>query len=72
MSPDDERRIVGRLRPLAVRHYAEARGWIRLEGGRWRVWLLRHPEERLRQLQIPMNRHTTQISNPAAPNSKRC
>lgn len=55
MSPEDERRIVARLRPLAVRQYAEARGWIRVEGGRWRVWLLRHPEERLRQLQVPMD-----------------
>lgn len=56
MSPDDERRIIARLRPLAVRQYAEARRWVRIEGkGRWRVWLLRHPEERLLQLQIPMD-----------------
>lgn len=55
MSPDEERRIVARLRPLAVRQYAEARGWMRVDGGRWRVWLLRHPEERLRQLQVPMD-----------------
>lgn len=55
MSPDEQRRMVGKLRPLAVRQYAEARRWIRVEGGRWRVWLLRHSEERLRQLQIPMD-----------------
>jgi hypothetical protein len=56
MSPEDERRLVARLRPLAVRQYAEARQWLRVEyGGPWRIWLLRHPEQQLRQLQIPMD-----------------
>ncbi|MCA9634545.1 MAG: hypothetical protein KC420_00735, partial [Myxococcales bacterium] len=47
--------IVSRLRPLAVRLYAESRGWtpVPLDGERF--WLFRHPEERLRQLQIPMD-----------------
>jgi ketosteroid isomerase-like protein len=55
MSPDEARRIAGTLRPLAVRRYAESRQWIRLEGARWRVWLMQHPHDRLRQLQIPMD-----------------
>lgn len=55
MSADPRRVIVSRLRPLAVRLYAESRGWtpVPLDGERF--WLFRHPEERLRQLQIPMD-----------------
>lgn len=49
------RRALGQLRPLAVRDYADARGWqaVPLEGRRF--WLFRHPEKRLRQLQIPID-----------------
>lgn len=55
MTPDEQHRIAARLRPLAVRQYAETRGWIRVEGSRRRIWLLRHSVERLCQLQIPMD-----------------
>ncbi|MEZ4449132.1 MAG: hypothetical protein R3B09_06600 [Nannocystaceae bacterium] len=55
MSTDPRRVIVGRLRPLAVRLYAESRRWIPIPVEGERFWLFRHPEERLRQLQIPMD-----------------
>lgn len=55
MSPDPRREIVARLRPLAVRLYAESRRWIPIPVAGERFWLFRHPEERLRQLQIPMD-----------------
>lgn len=55
MTPDEQHQLACKLRPLAVRQYAESRGWIRVEGSRRRIWLLRHPVERLRQLQIPMD-----------------
>ena len=55
MSADPRRVIVGRLRPLAVRLYAESRGWISVPVEGERFWLFRHPELRLRQLQIPMD-----------------
>ncbi|MEM9457555.1 MAG: hypothetical protein AAGF11_25475 [Myxococcota bacterium] len=48
------RPVIRRLRPLAVLHYAQSRRWVRLiTPGRF--WLLRHPEQRPRQLQIPMD-----------------
>lgn len=56
MPPDDRRRLAARqLRPLAVRQYAESRRWIPHSGALGRFWLLRHAEQRLRQLQIPMD-----------------
>lgn len=56
MSIDQQRRILARqLRPLAVRQYAESRQWTPIEGVRGRFWLFRHPEQQLRQLQIPMD-----------------
>jgi hypothetical protein len=56
MSIDQQRRILARqLRPLAVRQYAESRQWSPVEGVRGRFWLFRHPEQHLRQLQIPMD-----------------
>src|SRR6266446_5257616 len=42
--------------PLAARRYAESKGWEFLrEGMDSRVYLFRHPTERLRQLIIPMD-----------------
>ena len=56
MSIDQQRRLLARqLRPLAVRQYAESRQWTPIEGFRGRFWLFRHPEQQLRQLQIPMD-----------------
>jgi hypothetical protein len=48
-------RSYAHLRPLAVKLYAESRGWehVPLEGARF--WLFRHPTQRLRQLQVPMD-----------------
>jgi hypothetical protein len=56
MSLDDQHRsLAATLRPLAVKLYAESRGWepVALEAARF--WLFRHPQHRLRQLQIPMD-----------------
>lgn len=47
--------LAEQVRPLAARTYAESRGWCSVEGAVGRIWLLRHPVERLRQLQIPMD-----------------
>jgi len=55
MSPDDQRRVLATLTPMAVRHYAQSRGWISVEGVRGRIWLLRHQAHPLRQLVIPMD-----------------
>lgn len=55
MSADPHRITVGQLRPLAVRLYAESRGWVSIPAEGERFWLFRHPEQRLRQLQIPMD-----------------
>lgn len=55
MSADPHRITVGQLRPLAVRLYAESRGWVSIPVEGERFWLFRHPEQRLRQLQIPMD-----------------
>ena len=43
------------LRPLQVRNYAESRRWEPVSGIRGRLWVLRHPEQHLRQVQIPMD-----------------
>ncbi len=56
MHGDPQHRAVARtLRPLAVKLYAESRGWLPVELEGVRFWLFRHPEQRLRQLQIPMD-----------------
>jgi len=55
MPLERQHRVLARaLRPLAVRLYAESRGWVSvpLEA---RFWLVRHPDHELRQLQIPMD-----------------
>jgi hypothetical protein len=49
------RRAVQKVRPFTVLQYAESRHWERVEGIAGRFWLMRHPEQRLRQLQIPMD-----------------
>jgi len=45
--------------PAAVRAYAKARGWVSVESRR-SIYLLHHPTETLRQIQIPLD---TQISD---------
>jgi len=56
MSIDQQRRNLARqLCPLAVRQYAESRQSTPIEGVRGRFWLFRHPDQQLRQLQIPMD-----------------
>lgn len=47
---------VGQIKPMAALQYAEGRSWERVPGITARFWLLRHREQRLRQLQIPMDR----------------
>lgn len=44
------------IAPAAVRDYAKNNGWESVEGSRRRIWLFRHPTERLLQLQIPIDR----------------
>lgn len=44
------------ISPSSVRSYAQAKGWESVEGSRRRIWLFRHPQERLVQLQVPMDR----------------
>lgn len=56
MHPEQQHRSVARtLRPLALRLYAESRGWVHIPIDEARFWLFRHPEQKLRQLQIPMD-----------------
>jgi len=53
MRANEHVRTIRKLRPLAVRHYAEARGWTLIEGIQGPLLVLNHPEHDLRQLQIP-------------------
>jgi hypothetical protein len=53
MRSDERLRAIRKLRPLAVRQYAEARGWTRIDGIPGPFLVLGHPEHGLRQLQIP-------------------
>src|SRR5438876_978779 len=57
MRPDFDLQSQARLvSPLAARQYAAAKGWQPVvEGLRSRIYLFRHPTERLRQLMIPMD-----------------
>ena len=47
--------MASRLKPLSVRNYAESRRWQQVEGVKGRLWVLRHDEQPLRQLHIPMD-----------------
>lgn len=47
--------LAGKLRPLAVKHYAESRRWEAVDGVDGRLWVFRHPDQRLRQIIIPMD-----------------
>lgn len=51
------------ISPSAVRHYALTYGWDPIKGSKRRIWLFRHSEETLVQLQIPMDRD---VDTPAA------
>lgn len=48
--------IAASVTPTALREYAKSRKWEPVEGIRQRIWLFRHPEQKLRQLVIPMDR----------------
>lgn len=49
-------RLAASVSPGAIRDYAKAAGWeLVREGVRGRVYLLRHPTDRLRQLIVPMD-----------------
>ena len=50
-----QRQRASTLRPLAVKFYAESRRWVPVPIEAARFWLFRHPEQRLRQLQIPID-----------------
>lgn len=53
MRSDVRAGVIRKLRPLTVRHYAEARGWTLIDGIPGSLLVLEHPEHGLRQLQIP-------------------
>ncbi len=47
--------VANGLRPLAVRNYAESRGWKQVVEPKGRLWVLNHSQYKLRQLQIPID-----------------
>lgn len=55
--------VAGQLRPLAVRDYAESRGWILLHGPQRRAWVFNHPVRELRQLHVPIDSDSTDFAD---------
>lgn len=55
VSERQHRSLAQALRPLAVRLYAESRGWVPVPLRGVRFWLFEHPKHPLRQLDIPMD-----------------
>lgn len=47
--------LAAQLKPLAIKNYLEMSGWQPVTGVRGRLWVYRHPEQTLRQVQIPMD-----------------
>lgn len=61
MLSEELRGLAAKLKPLDIRRYAEHSAWEAISSGvRGRLWVFRHREHTLRQLQIPMDADDTQ------------